>query len=99
MYHRKKEQYIPCVKQLLSREQVISPLIAVFYKSTECNTKDRSETSATVTYFLISNANQLEDQYFLESNHSRLSYNSSVVVRQQYTQTSSCTTTLLIPIL
>lgn len=62
----------------------MSPLIAVFHKSTESNTKGRSETSATVTYFLISNANQLKDQCFLESNHSRLSYNSSVVVRQQY---------------
>lgn len=84
MYHRKKEQCIPFVKLLLSREQVISPLIDVFHKSTENNTKGRSEKSGTVTYFLISNANQLKDQYFLESNHSRLSYNSSVVARQQY---------------
>lgn len=72
-----------CVKQLLSRDQVTSPLIDVLLKSTKNNTKGRSDKSATVAYFLTSNANQLKDQYFPESDRSRLSYNSSVVLRQQ----------------
>lgn len=83
MYQRKKKKCVSCVKQLLSRDQAISPLIDVLLKSTKNNTKGISGKSATVTYLLISNAKQLKDQYFPEFEHSRPSYNSSVVLRQQ----------------
>lgn len=101
-----KEQCIPCVKQLLSRDQVNSPLIDVFHKSTENNTKGRSEKSD----ILLSMRSDILPHQQCKSTErpifsgvqplsAELQLQCGSEATARYSQTSSCTTTLSIPIL